>query len=125
MKAQASAEFLVVISVLLLLFIIFYTVYMGLLGNLSISRENLAATRSATSIAAAVNYVYLAGPGASLNFTMPYRAKENITIYGLVAESNMGEGHAQAPLLLYSDDVIHISSSSFVIRNDDGVIVIE
>lgn len=125
MRAQASAEFLIVVSALMLFFVLFYTVYVDLLGNLSITRENLAATQRSGSLAAAANYVYLAGPGASINMSIPYNTGENLSLYGVAAESNIGEGHAQAPLILFADSITYVNSSDFVIRNSDGVIVIE
>ncbi|MEW6749337.1 MAG: hypothetical protein AB1295_06550, partial [Candidatus Micrarchaeota archaeon] len=75
---------------------------------------------------AALNYVYLAGPGASIDFTMPYRSgEENITVSGLAVESVRGEGRAQAPLLIYFSEPVQIVSGSFTIRNEGGVIVLE
>ncbi|MFH0884324.1 MAG: hypothetical protein V1861_01280 [Candidatus Micrarchaeota archaeon] len=126
MKAQASAEFLVVITMLLLIFLIFYVVYIGQASNLARSRELLSTNQEAYALSAAINYVYLAGDGASLNYSLPLHAGTgNLSVSGAVVESSLGEAVSQSPLLVPISGPTQISSASVVIRNNDGVVSIE
>jgi hypothetical protein len=124
MKAQVTAEFLVVVSALAAIFLIFYVVYFGQNINLTQSQDSIAAMRNAYALSAAMNYVYLAGEGAQYNFTLRKEQDENVTISNLSVESSRTHAVAQAPLLEGNTNASSVNGGQMVIRNNDGVIEI-
>jgi len=120
-----SEEFLFVIAALLIIFIIFYAIYLGQKANLLQTQDTLASTYNVYSVAAVMNYVYLAGNGAQYNFTLATKGQEeNLTVFGHAVESQRPHGRAQAPLLNGNVNTTNISGGQMMIRNNNGAIEI-
>jgi len=123
MKAQASLEFMVVYSVLFMIFVVVFSIYLGGSLNLFQAQDSMAALRNAHSVAAAMNYVYLAGDGASYGFSLSNtKNEENITMSDYAVTSERPHASAGAPLLDAEVNVSSISRGDLVISNDGGVI---
>lgn len=91
---------MVVLSALLMVFIIVSMVSLGGGLNLFQAQETAASLRNAHALAAAVNFVYLAGDGASYNLTLANMANdENITTSDFAATSQRPHSSGSAPLL--------------------------
>ncbi len=116
MKAQISSEFLIVYSALLMIFLITFIIYFG--GSLSFFQTQDAVTsfRNAQTIAAAINYVYLAGDGASYNLSLTnIVSDESITISEYAVTSKKTRVSASAAIL---DGNVNASS----IANGNGTV---
>lgn len=121
MRAQASLEFLVVYSALLMIFVVIFTVYFGGSLNLFQAQDSVAALRNANSVAAAINYVYLAGDGASYDFTLTNMVEgENVTISDYAVTSERPHASAGAPLLDAKVNVSSVNRGDVVISNERG-----
>ena len=126
MRAQVSFEFMVVYSALFMIFVMVFVISFG--GNLNLfqAQDSMAAMRNSQSVAAAINYVYLAGDGASYNFTLASMASgENITISDYSVTSSRPHAAAGAPLLDADVDQGSLGRGNAVISNDGGGIHIE
>jgi hypothetical protein len=126
MKAQASSEFIVVYTSLLLIFVVVYSILFGGNSNMFRVQDLVAAQRDAQSVAAAMNFVYLAGDGASYNLT-PQKtvAGENITISDFGVSAERPDAYASSPLLDAQVNSDYLRNGSVVIRNIKGGIYIE
>jgi hypothetical protein len=125
MRAQVSAEFMVVLAALLMIFMIIFTASGSSTANLAQSRETVAAHRNAYAAAAALNCVYLAGDGAAFNLSMGGMAEdENITISGFAVTSMRGGASASAPLLDGNVNASGLGRGDILIRNEGGGIKI-
>jgi len=121
MKAQVSSEFMVVYSALLIIFVVVFTIYVGGSINLSQTTESVAAERNAQAAAAAMNYVYLAGDGASYAFTLANREnEENISISCYAVSSERPYVYASAPLLDAKVNVSSLCRGDVMITNNKG-----
>lgn len=126
MKAQATSEFLIVYSGLLMIFLVIFTIYLGGGINLVQAQESVAALRNAQSIAAAINYVYLAGDGSSYKFTLSNVGnEENITIFDYSVTSDKSYASASAPLLNANVNVSSVERGDITIINNEGEIDIQ
>jgi hypothetical protein len=100
MKAQSIPEFMVVYAAIIAIFMVVFAVAFGGSINLYQSQDSVSALCNAYDVATALNYVYLAGDGASYNFTMSGLGNgENITIWGSEVESQRTTASATVPLL--------------------------
>ena len=123
MKAQVSSEFIVVYTALLLIFVVVFAILFGGGFNLSQAQNLVAAERDAQSVAAAINFVYLAGDGASYNFTpQNIAAGENITISDFGASAERPNAYASAPLLDAQVNTTSVASGNIVITKNKGEI---
>jgi hypothetical protein len=120
MKAQVSIEFLLILSVLIFVFLIFYVVYAGQTLNLFSLDQTLLASRNAYALSTAMNYVHIAGDGASFNMTLNKGANESISVSDFSVESMRSGTVAQAPLINSRVNATTIDKSEFVIRNNLG-----
>ena len=126
MKAQVSLEYMIVLSLLLTIFLVIMTVTFGFNMNLFQVQDSKAALRNAHSVAAAINFVYLAGDGASYNLTLTnVMNKENITIHDYSVTSERPYASASAPLLNAKMNTTSIGKGSIKITNDNGEIRVE
>jgi hypothetical protein len=104
-----------------IIFVVVFTIYFG--GNLNLfqAQDSVAAMRDAQATAAAINYVYLAGDGASYNFTQSGMAnEENITISDYAVTSERQHSSASAPLLDADVNTSSIGSRNIMITNNRG-----
>ncbi|MDD5171972.1 MAG: hypothetical protein PHF60_02955 [Candidatus ainarchaeum sp.] len=123
MRAQVSFEFMIVFSALLMIFVVVFTVYFG--GNLNLfqAQDTVGAQRNALSVAAAINYVYLAGDGASYNLTLSnVNDEENITISDYAVTSDRPHVSVGAPLLDAKTNTSSLGRGHIVITNNKGEI---
>ncbi len=123
MRGQVSSEFMVVYAALLTIFLIVFIIYFGSSTNLFQIQDKTTALRNAQTIAAAMNYVYLAGDGASYNLTLSGIANdENITIHDFSVNSKRSQASASAALLVgdVNDTSIASGGGNIVITNIGG-----
>ena len=123
MKAQASVEFIVIYAALFTIFFIVSLVYLNAGVNLFQSEQSINTMRNAESVAAALNYVYLAGNGATYNFSLTnVISGENITISNFSVQSQ--EPHANSEVAIVTGDVnaSWINKSYDLISNNNGEI---
>jgi len=125
MKGQQSAEFFVVIAVIMFIFLVFLVIYQGQNVNLLQSQDSVSAMERAYSLASAINYVYLAGDGASYNFTFRKYSNENVSISGRAVQCSKNYVVAQAPLLTDQVNATIVGGGEMLIKNNEGVIEIE
>jgi hypothetical protein len=126
MRAQISAEFLVVVSALMSIFLFVYVVFLSQNINLFQARESITSMKNAYALSAALNYVHLAGDGAQLNFTLSGKENdENITISDVSVESRKTYTAIQAPLLNPNTNTSSVEGGRMIIKNNGGVIEIE
>jgi hypothetical protein len=122
MKAQISSEFIMVYTALLMIFVVIFSILFGSDFNLFQAQDLAASQRDALSAATAMNFVYLAGDGASYNFTpQNVIAGENITISGFGVSVQRPHAYASAPLLDAKVNATSISGN-IMMRNNEGEI---
>jgi len=125
MRAQVSSEFVVVYAALMLIFVVVFTILFGGNFNLFQAQDLAAAQRDSQSIATAINFVYLAGDGASYNFTPEdLSSAENITITPFGVGAQRVYDYAGASLLDGQTNASSLGIGSVVIRDNAGEIYI-
>jgi hypothetical protein len=125
MRAQVSFEFILVYSALLLLFVVVFFIYLGGTLNLAQAQDAVLAGRNARAAAAAINYVYLAGPGAAYNFTPSgVAADENVTVSDFGVTSWRPKASRAAPVLDGNINVSELGRGSMLIENEGGEILV-
>ncbi len=113
-------------SALLAALIVFYVVSAGQKINLFQVHDTLVSTRNAYAVAAAINYVHLAGDGAEYSFTLSGKAdEENVSLSEAGVESKRGHAVSQAPLLNGNVNQSTLEGGLMRIMNKDGAIEIE
>lgn len=124
MRAQASVEITVVLVAIVALFAVFVTIYQNQLINLWQAKDRVETLDTAYMVANAINYVYLAGEGASYDFFI-VAPRKNITATGyfVIAESTTG-AFLQAPLLDSVANTVVNNSGKIRIENTGENIVI-
>lgn len=126
MRAQISFEFMIVYSALLTIFLIVFIVYFDGSLNLFQTQDRVVALRNAQSAASAINYVYLAGDGASYRFTLTNKMnEENITLTDYAVTSTRPHASGSAPLLNANVNVSSLEQGEFTITNNKGEIDIK
>ena len=125
MRGQATEEFMVVLSALLLLFYIFYTLYIGQISTSHSAMDRLKAASIAGGIRSAINYVYLAGDGAVYNATIAFgnRPMDVLVSGGTVSVMSDVTSYS-LPLLTDNMNATSISQGGIGIRNNGGAIEI-
>lgn len=123
MKAQASLEYMVVFSALLVVFLVMFALSFGGGGNLGQIQDSAASMRNAQSIAAYLNYVYLAGDGASYRTYLSGVAEgENITVAPHTVSSSRRNVYSSAALLDGKMNFTSLPRGSVTISNSGGEI---
>jgi uncharacterized protein (UPF0333 family) len=121
LKAQVSSEFMIVVSALAMIFIIVFFISAGGSTNLRQAQDSSAALRNAYAAAAAINYVYLAGDGASYNLTLKNLAEgENITISSYAVTSERPRAYASVPLITGSVNASSLEGGQALMTNNRG-----
>jgi hypothetical protein len=121
MKAQVSSEFMVVYTALMILFVVMFTIFFGSDRNLLQTADSVSAMRNAQALASAVNYVYLAGDGASYDYTIgSLDEDENLTMSDFSVTSESPEAYASAPLLDGKRNATALGPGSINIANNRG-----
>ncbi len=121
-----SVEFLLVFAVLLVAMTAFFVIYSEQKMAVHHTGDILVGTRNAYATAAAINYVYLAGEGASYNFTVSGKSvTENLTVSEYGVQSNRTHTLSYAPLLTGNVTEGEIDQARIMIINRAGGIEIE
>ncbi len=114
-----------VYAALMLIFVVVFAILFGGNFNLFQAQDLAAAQRDSQSIATAINFVYLAGDGASYNFTpQDLGPGENITITSFGVGAQRPYDYASAPLLDGQTNASSLGTGSVVISNQAGGIYI-
>lgn len=121
MRGQGSAEFLVVFCALLAVFLAFYLASTGHNAGLFQAKDSTGAMQEAYALSAAINYVHLAGPGASYNFT---QRGGNVSIFGFSVVSSRDNAEGYAPLLNGDTNASSAGRGEIMISNSAGMIEI-
>ena len=120
-KAQVTGEFMVVLSVMLILFYVFYMLYANQIVNSYQADERIVAMRVAAAVQSAINYVYLAGDGTVYNTSIRTNGM-NVTIMNGVVEVRSDFSGYYLPLLTNRINTTTINPGDMTIRNNLGVI---
>jgi hypothetical protein len=104
-----------------MIFLSVFAIYFGGSLNLFQAQDSVVAMRNAYAVASALNYAYLAGDGASYNFTLTGVANgENITIWDYAVTSQRPHASASAPLLDADVNVTALGTGNMMISNNRG-----
>jgi uncharacterized protein (UPF0333 family) len=123
MKAQISSEFLVVFSMLMMVFLVMFTIFFGSNQDLARTQDSLRAQRDATALASAMNFVYLAGDGSSYDLPMGILDdNESITVSNSSVYSVVSGSFGSAPLVSGRAIQAGNMSGSVNITNSAGVV---
>ena len=121
LPGQVTGEFMIILSVMLLLFYVFYMLYIDQLTNSWQANEKLVAMRVASGIRSSINYVYLSGDGTVYNTTIRTHGY-NVTINNGVVGVESDFAAYFLPLLTANINATTINQGDVVFRNDGGVI---
>lgn len=123
MKGQVSFEMIAVVSALLMISLVVFTISAGGNTNLMQIQNTVAAKRDAYSYAAAMNFVYLAGDGASYDFsTKNLNENENISISSYAVTADRNSASASVPLLDGKANTSSPGKGRMTITNNKGEI---
>lgn len=121
LKAQISAEFFIIFVCVMMLLLIFTTIYYSQTLNLFQTGSTLSAKKLAYQVASAINGVYLAGNGASYNLSIPY-SNESITLSGNSVLVEGGNAKVSAPVLTNNLNATNVAHGAVTIKNNNGLI---
>lgn len=124
LRAQTNAEFLVALAGVLLLVYILIIAEGGQKVNLQQSASTLETMKEAYEFAHAVNYVWLAGDGASYRFVFGERGTR-VRMYEGYVEATDNVSVSTDALVTASVVPANISGGMATIRNRNGVITVE
>ena len=135
-KAQISVDFIIVLSVALLVFLVLFNIISNRRDDMNSASTLLAAKEVADKLAIEVNTIHLAGDGAFKTVTLPETLRDNsdynITIYPKyhVIEVNwnyLGNMKKYSSAIVTGNVNGSISSiNGFVnLTNDNGVIMVD
>lgn len=123
MRAQVSSEFMIVYSALFTIFLVVFAIYYDGGLNLFQTQDKINSFRNANSVAAVINYVYLAGDGASYNFTVTnVLNEENITITDHAVTSYRPYASGSAPLINGNVNESTLDEKEVIVTNNQGEI---
>lgn len=77
-KSQTIAEFIIMLSVVLVIFVVFFNVFDETRDEISILNAELLAKQQAQKLASGIDSVYLAGSGSRMNVYLPDTLKGGI-----------------------------------------------
>lgn len=124
MLGQSNVEFLIVLIAVLLLSYILIIAHGEQLLNITQSENSVEGTKTAYTLATAINYVYLAGDGSSYTFVFSVR-KGTVHVYDKQVEVKTRTGVSSAPLITRNVIPTNLTAGTHTIRNVRGVISIE
>ena len=120
-----SAEFLVLVALVALIFLVLSVVLRGQETNLLQIKDALSSQRNAYALSSALNYVCLAGDGATYNLSFSGKAQdENITFFAHSVESKRGRAVSSAPLLCGNISGSAVENGNMLISNSNGGITL-
>ncbi len=127
MRAQISMEFLMVFSLLLVLFLILFSFAGDVSKDMRLKKERLSALNTVDYLALSMNLVYQAGDGALLNVSVRPGVLDgnyNVSVIGRNVLIFWDGFHYSSPLLSDSVNFTASNSTDFSIRNIEGVVVV-
>ena len=110
-----------VVSVMLVLFFMFYWLYSNQVVNSLQANDNIVTMRVASEVQSAIDYVYLAGDGTEYNTTIR-TSGVNVTIADGEVVARSAYGTHYLPLLTDDVNATDIYPGDITIRNNGGVI---
>jgi uncharacterized protein (UPF0333 family) len=128
MRAQISMEFLVVFSIMIVLFMMLFSVAGDLSRDMDLKKEKLAAMDVVDSLALYINLVHQAGNGASLNVSLASTiggASYNLSAMNRSVLVFWKDSVYSSPILASSVNLSVSNYTDFFIRNINGVVVLE
>ena len=135
-KSQVSAEFIIIISVLMIMFIAIISSSKPKENHLNEIRTEIYAASEAEKLAEEINAVYLAGEGASKEVIFPSSLREgsnyHLTVYPishvvLINYSSEGRQRTYSSTIVTSgiSGDISMINSAITLRNINGAVTIE
>ncbi len=124
MRAQGSAEFLIVLSCVVIVVLILTMIYSGQVTNFFQSKNVLSAKKTAYEVTSIINNVYLVGNGTQYTIWIDSN-NGTITISGnnVVVEKNKVKVYAS--LLTKNINTTFITTGYKKIKNNNGLIEID
>jgi uncharacterized protein (UPF0333 family) len=136
-KAQISAEFVIIASIALIIFLIIFSIIDKRNDELYSTRTMLYAREEADNLASSINTIFLAGDGAQKTISLPETLRDSknytINIYPSnhlleITWSSLGKNkHYAAPLITanIAGSLTSLSNTTLTITNSNRGIVIE
>lgn len=122
-KGQASPEFMAVYTVLFTVALILFLIYFDSSLSLFQTQDKAVATRNSQAIAAAINYIYLAGDGAGYELRLNHNPKyENISIGDYSVASMLPHSYAASPVLRAGVELGKLGNGTVAIISNGGLI---
>ena len=125
MRAQVTAEALVVVTAAFSLLLVFTVIYMGENTNVVHAQNTLLAREVAFHLASGIDKIYAGGDGASAHLSLRAPDDFNITISGRSVLVSAGSALASAPILTDRLSAPARIPSEVLIKNENGLILIQ
>ena len=135
-KAQISAEFIIIVSIALVVFLMMFSIIDKRNDELYSTRTMLYARKEADNLASSINTIFLAGDGAQKTITLPETLRDDknytINIYPTnhlveIIWSSLGENRQYTSPLLTANitgNLTSLSNTTLTITNSNGGMVI-
>ena len=123
-----SMEFVMVFSVLLVLFLLLFSFAGDVSRDMRLKKERLSALNAVDHLALSIDLVHQAGDGALLNVSIRPGVLDgnyNVSVLGRNVLIFWDGAHYSSPLLSDSVNFPSSNSTDFSIRNVNGVVVVE
>ncbi|MFH2105903.1 MAG: hypothetical protein ABII22_01470 [Candidatus Micrarchaeota archaeon] len=125
MKGQVLTEFLIIFLVFLWLILIYLYVFSDYFSSYHYSDTNLRIFSSSHQLASAINSVFIAGPGASYNFSADLNDFEISINKNSITVNFENRTTSSASLITENVVLLHnVNEPEISIRNNGGVIEI-
>jgi len=123
MRGQASTEFVIILSAIMIIFFVFYSLYNDQFVNSRQSAEKIAVMTAAISIRNSIDHVFLAGDGTVYNTS--FRIVDiNVSVHDGVVWAQSDFASYYAPLLTSRINTTSIHGGDVTIKNNKGLIEI-
>lgn len=135
-KAQISTEFVIVVSIALIVFLFIFAIIDKRNDELYSTRTMLYARKEADNLASNINTIFLAGDGAQKTVLLPETLRDDknytINIYPSshlveITWSSLGKNKQYTSPLITADitgNLTSLKSTTLTISNSDGGIII-
>jgi hypothetical protein len=125
MKGQVLTEFLIIFLVFLWLILVYLYIFSDYFSSYHHSDVNLRIFSTSHQLAAAVNSIFIAGPGASYNFSADLSDFQISINRNTITVNFENQTASSAPLITENVVLLHdFSNPEISIRNNGGVIEI-
>jgi len=135
-KAQISTEFVIIVSIALIVFLIIFAIIDKRNDELYSTRTMLYARKEADNLASSINTIFLAGDGAQKTVLLPETLRDDknytINIYPTnhlveITWGSLGKNKQYTSPLITADitgNLTSLKSTTLTISNSDGGIII-